>query len=103
MNTEKLLEDELELIYTKGKQIGKKIPPYVIYESTYWKEPREACVVDEINCLDNEDAEVICGTHERNERWIRGLADYYGFNVTKEKKEDTLGKFYRFVIIKETL
>ena len=98
MKIEESLEDEIETMYAEGRRLGKKISPYVIYESSYWKEPREVCVVDEINCLENEAAEVICGTHERNERWIRSLADFYGFTITKEKKEDTLGKFFQFII-----
>jgi len=102
MNTEKLieeLEDDIKIIHMRGKLEGKRILPYVIYESAYWKEPREVCVVDEINCLDNEDAEIICGiNNKRTERWIYSLADYYGFTLTKEEKEDTLGKFHKFVI-----
>jgi len=76
--------------------------PYWVLENDYWKQPREVCVVDEINCLENEDAEVLCGLSPRNEQWIRRLAEAYGFTVEHEGEfKDSLGKFIKFIIKKQ--
>lgn len=71
--------------------------PYVLISNDYWSQPREVCVVDEINCLEYEDAEVIVTGSKtgfsvnRVRRWLEGLP----VNITEE--DDKLGNFVRFV------
>ena len=75
--------------------------PYWIFEHDYWNEPREVCVVDEINFLENGNVEIICGINPKNERWIRRLASFYKFQVEKgEEQQDCLGKFVKFIVRK---
>lgn len=75
--------------------------PYWVYENDYWKQPREVCVVDEINYLENEDAEILCNLNPKNERWIRFLASAYGFTVERQGEfEDSLGRLVRFIVRK---
>jgi hypothetical protein len=75
--------------------------PYTVLENNYWKQLREVCVVDEINCLPDEDAEVVCGTDPKNEAWVRAVADTFGFNVQVQRLEDSGGKYLRIVVSKK--
>lgn len=76
--------------------------PYWIFEREYWNEPRSVCVVDEINRLENDNVEIVCGLNLRTEQWIRRLAEFHKFVVKNEGiLEDSLGKYTKFVVERE--
>lgn len=81
--------------------MDKGVKPYSVFENDYWGQGRDVCVVDEINCIDGDNAEIICNTHPKNEEWIRGLASVFGFSVTKQRMEDHNGRYLRFEVRKE--
>ena len=81
-------------------EVPKGKSPYEVYERDYWTRPREICVVDEINPLDDDKVEIICGLHPKNEDWVRGLAKAYDFEVERFELKDKLGTFRKFVVRK---
>ena len=73
--------------------------PYGALENSYWNEPRDVCVVDEINPIDDaNNAEVICTQSPKNETWVRTVAALHGFDVEKQESSDPLGKFWKFIV-----
>jgi len=100
MNDE--LEKEVKQVLSEIEEEKNRATPYWIFEEDYWKQPREVCVVDEINCLEKDDSEILCSLNPKNEQWIRGLASVYGFTVERQGEfEDILGKFVKFIVRKE--
>lgn len=60
--------------------------PYVALEYDYWQQPRHVCVVQEINCLENEDAEIIVVRPFENElRWMSNVARSIDAVVVRDK------------------
>ncbi len=87
------LNKEIEQVLDEIEQEKRRATPYWVMEEDYWGQPREVCVVDEINCLENEDAEIICGSEPKNERWISKLARAYGFDVERYQECRNLVRF----------
>jgi len=96
------LQKEVQKVLSEIELEKEQSTPYWVLEMDYWKQSCEVCVVDEINCLENEDAEVLCSPNPRNERWIQKLAEAYGFIVEKQNPfTDSLGTFVKFIIRKK--
>ena len=73
--------------------------PYVLVSRDYWRQPREVCVVDEINCLSGEDAEVVvAGSPDsvsvaRVKRWLGRLP----IEFSQRAGIDDVGPYVSFV------
>ena len=73
--------------------------PYMLVSNDHWRQPREVCVVDEINCMMGEDAEVIVNGGKNSisvakaRRWLGMLP----IEFSETEKCDRLGVFTEFI------
>ena len=95
------LQDEVKKVVDEVSLEKERPAPYWVFENDYWHQPRDVCVVGEINCLEDEDVEILCGLNPKNEEWIRSLARTCGFTVERKREfENSLGKFAKFIVRK---